>query len=569
VAKLELREYKYYKEDIDQYNPINLKKWIEELENKTPKTVSELEEFINKVDELCSKMSDIGSELYIKMTCDISDTKIRDDYTYFEENIVAYYSPKDFNFKKIISESPAFDEWAKTHGETGVLFKSLLIKDKEMFREENVPLHTKESSLGVEYRSIIGSTIINFNGEEKTLPEMEVFLEDSDRQVRESAWRASNNKILEHKETLNKLFDKLYDLRINIAKNAGFSNYRDYVHKEKGRFSYTVSDIYNFHDAVESEMLPLIKSLNKKRCEKLKIETLKPWDTKVSLDGIILKPVEKLEELIPKTIKIMEKTDIEFGRDFSSMNDTNLLDLFGRKNKAPGAYSQELYKYGASFIFMNAVGTQSDLNTLAHEIGHACHEFAQKTNKYTSFLELPMEAAELASMAMEMISMPHWRECYQEETIYNKVRLDHIENALKFFPWCMTVDSFQHKIYTDSPDAVSRETAFTEIMTRYSDAVGVDWTGLDKEKGTRWMRQLHIFEMPFYYIEYGIAQLGALAVYREYKKDAKKAVENYKRFLAKGYQVPLAKLYKEAGIELKFTKEYIRDLVSFIKDEIL
>lgn len=569
MAKLELREYKYYKDDIDQYNPENLKKWVKDLENEKPTTVSELEEFISKVDELCYKIGDIGATLYIKMTCDTSDTKIRDDYTYFEENITAYYSPKDFNFKKIISESPAFDEWAKTHEETGLLFKSLLIKDKEMFREENVPLYTKESALGVEYRSIIGGTTINFNGEEKTFPEMEVFLEDSDRQVRESAWRASNNKILEHKDKLNDLFDKLYDLRVNIAKNAGFSNYRDYVHKDKGRFSYTVSDIYDFHDAVESEILPLIKSLNKKRCDSLKIESLRPWDTKVSLDGITLKPVESLDLLIPKTIKIMEKTDPEFGQNFSSMNDTNLLDLFGRKNKAPGGYSYPLYKYGASFIFMNAVGTQSDLNTITHEVGHACHEFAQKNHKYTSFLSLPMEAAELASMAMEMVTLPHWRECYQEDKIYNKVRLDHIENALKFFPWCMTVDSFQHKIYTDSPDAMSREVAFLDIMTRYSDSIGVDWSGLENEKAVRWMRQLHIFELPFYYIEYAIAQLGALAIYREYKKDAKKAVNNYKKFLAKGYQVPLTKLYKEAGIELKFTKEYIRDLVSFIKDEIL
>ena len=569
MAKLELRKYKYYNEEIDQYNPVNLKKWIEELESETPKTVSELEEFINKVDEIYYKINDTGATLYIKMTCDTSDIKIRDDYTYFEENIVAYYSPKDFNFKKIISESPAFDEWSKTHGETGELFKALLIKDKEIFREENVPLHTKESALGVEYRSIIGSSIINFNGDEKTFPEMEVFLEDSDREVRETAWRASNNKILEHKDKLNDLFDNLYELRVSIAKNAGFSNYRDYIYKEKGRFSYTVEDTYAFHDAIESEMLPLIKSLNKKRSDALKIDTLRPWDTKVSLDGIVLKPVKTLEELIPKAIKIMEKTDPEFGRNISSMNETNLLDLLGRKNKAPGAYSYPLYKYGASFIFMNAVGTQSDLNTIAHEIGHACHEFAQKNHKYTSFLDLPMEAAELASMAMEMISMPHWRECYQEETIYNKVRIDHIESALTFFPWCMTVDSFQHKVYTDSPDASSREKAFTEIMTRYSDAVGVDWTGLHNEKSARWMKQLHIFEMPFYYIEYGIAQLGALAIYREHKKDAKKAVENYKRFLAKGYQVPLAQLYKEAGIELKFTKEYIRDLVSFIKDEIL
>ena len=566
--KLPIRKNNYFQGDINPHDLSLLKIWVEELEKKAPKTVAELDRFLNKVEELNHKIRDTGGEIYIKMTCDTADKEIVKDYTAFQQNISAYFAPKDFAFKNIILNSPALNDWIAEHGKTGTLLERILKNDRDLFREENVALGIKESELDVEYRSITGSMTVEFNGEEKTLPEMAIFLKDKDRSVRESAWRARSEKMLSHKEELNTLFDKLYVLRQEMAKNAGFDNYRDYMHQAKGRFSYTVKDVHDFHDAVESEIMPLIAELNQKRKDTLKVDTLKPWDMGVSLDGKLLKPVKNAEDLIPKHIIMMQKTDPLFGENFSAMNDTKLLDLFNRKNKAPGGYSYPLYKYGASFIFMNAVGLHSDLTTLVHEIGHAMHEFAQADHKYTSLLDLPMEAAELASMSMEMISMDHWNECYTDAEDFRKAKYDQIEGALKFFPWCMTVDSFQQKIYTDSGTAELREKAFMDIMDRFSNKAGLDWSGLERERAIQWLFQLHIFEIPFYYIEYGIAQLGALAVYREYKKNPQLAVENYKKFLNVGHQVPLADIYKTAGIELKFTKEYIRELVQFIREEL-
>ncbi len=558
----------YFQGEINPHDLTSLKQWVEELEKNKPQSLEELELFLAKLDELNHKINDTGANIYIKMTCDTADTNIANDYQAFQANIVAYYAPKDFAFKNIILDSPALKEWVEKHDKAGILLEKILRNDNDLFREENVPLGTEESALGVEYRSIVGGMTVLFKGEEKTLPEMAIYLKDSCPAVREEAWRVRSEKMIDHKDELNKLFDKLYKIRIEIAKNAGFDNYRDYVHQAKGRFSYTVEDIHSFHDAVESEMMPLIAELNQKRKKKLDLDKLKPWDMGVSLDGKILKPVEKPEDLIPKHITMMNNVDPLFGENFTAMQDTELLDLFNRKNKAPGGYSYPLNKYGASFIFMNAVGLHSDLTTLVHEIGHAMHEFAQAEIPYTSFSGLPMEAAELASMSMEMISMDQWKECYTDPADFKKAKYDQIEGALKFFPWCMTVDSFQQRIYTDSGTRELREQAFLDVMARFSDRAGLDWSGLDKEKAVQWLFQLHIFEIPFYYIEYGIAQLGALAVYREYKKNPKKAIAHYKKFLHQGHQVPLADLYKEAGIELKFTREYIKDLVDFIKEEL-
>lgn len=566
--KLQEKHSKYFDGIINPHDLTNLKKWVQQLEQQNPQTVDELEEFIQQVDSLNHKLRDTAAEIYIKMTCDTADKKIAEEYTAFQQNISAYYAPKDNIFKKIILDSPALNEWVKSHGKTGALLEKILKNDKELFREENVELGIQENELGVEYRSISGSMTVQFQGEEKTMPEMAIYLKNEDRSTREAAWRVRSEKMLSHKNELNDLFDKLYALREEIAKNVGYKNYRDFAHQAKGRFSYSVQDVLDFHDAVESEMLPLIAELNQDRKNKLGLQTLKPWDMSVSLDGKILKPVENPDDLIPKHISMMSKIDKEFGDNFTSMKDTNLLDLFNRKNKAPGGYSYPLYKYGASFIFMNAVGLHSDLTTLVHEIGHAMHEFAQGDHSYTSLLDLPMEAAELASMSMEMLSMDHWNECYTNKEDFRKARYDQIEGALRFFPWCMIVDGFQQRIYTDCGTAQQREQAFIEIMERFSAKAGIDWSGLENEKAIQWLFQLHIFEVPFYYIEYGIAQLGALAVYREYKKNPQLAVENYKKFLHLGHQVSLADLYQAAGIELKFTKEYIRDLVSFIREEL-
>ncbi|MGL4560918.1 MAG: M3 family oligoendopeptidase, partial [Brevinema sp.] len=500
--KLSTKPSVFFEGTIDPYDISLLESWVTKLEQEQPNTLEELELFLQKIDELNHKINDTGAEIYIKSTCDTSDKKILEDYQAFQQNIIGYYAAKDFSFKKIMLASQALPVWIQKHDQTGVLLDKLIRNSYDLFREENIPLSIEESALGLEYRTIVGGMTVHFQDEEKTMPELAVYLQDSDRSIREAAWRTRSEKMHAHKEELNALFDKLFTIRQQIAHNAGFKNFRDYAHQAKNRFSYTIEDIHAFHDAVQEEMMPLIAELNQKRKQTLNLDRLRPWDMAVSLDGKILKPVADPADLIPKHISMMTKTDPLFGQNFTSMRDTDLLDLFNRKNKAPGGYSYPLSKYGASFIFMNAVGMHSDLTTLVHEIGHAMHEFAQSNHQYTSLLGLPMEAAELASMSMEMLTMDHWKECYTDPADFKKAKYDQIAGALKFFPWCMIVDKFQQKIYTNADTAEKREKAFLEIMTQFSDKAGLDWSGLEREKAIQWLFQLHIFEVPFYYIEY-------------------------------------------------------------------
>lgn len=566
--KLSIRTERYFPEALDVEDISNLKRWTDELEKESLDSPEQITIFLEKVDELSHKIADFGGEIYIAMSRNTADKTLAAQYSAFQENIVAYYAQKAFNFKSKFLDSPACAEWVRQHDGMGALLHKILEKDHAIFREENIPLAVKETELSMEYRTISGGMTVDFRGEEKTLPEMMVFLKEKDRNTREQAWKLRSEKMLEHHQELNMLFDRLYNLRQEIARNAGFSNYRDYMHTAKGRFSYTVDDVFAFHDAVEHEMLPLITEFNNHRKQTLNLDTLRPWDLAVSLDGKILKPVANPADLAPKGVEILMQVDAQFGQNFQSMDDSNLLDLLNRKNKAPGGYSYPLYKYGASFIFMNAVGIHSDLTTLVHEAGHAMHEFARANHPYTSLLDLPMESAELASMSMEMFTMPHWNICYTDPADFKKAKKGQLEDALRFFPWCMTVDGFQQAIYTQNADAAAREQIFINLSDRFSASTGVDWSGLETFRKIQWMFQLHIFEVPFYYIEYGIAQLGALALYRSFRRQPKQAIQAYKHFLNAGTKKSLTDVYKTAGIELNFSREYVREIVDFVREEL-
>ena len=565
--KLQPRTPQFYKGEINPYDLSNLNQWTDELKVFPLDTPAQLEEFVTRINELAHLLKDSLAEIYTKMTCHTDDKELEKKHAAFHQNVIAAFAPIDFELKKRVLAAPCLEAWSKESPDTRNLLVKWLKKDVDFFREENIPLATKESEYGVKYRSITGGMTVTFQGEEKTLPELGVYLKNADRSVRESAWRTRINKMLEHKQELNDLFDKLVELRQQMASNTGYANYRDYAHPLKGRFSYSVQDVLNFQEAVEEEIVPLIKELNDHRKKELGLTELRPWDLAVSPDGRMLKPVPDPSQLADKGIEILLATDKWTGDNFASMKESGLLDLVNRKNKAPGGYSYPLYKYGASFIFMNAVGIHSDLTTLVHEAGHAMHEFAAANLPYTGVLDLNMEAAELASMSMEMLSMPHWNLAYNAED-HKKSMRDQLEDVVRFFPWCVTVDGFQQHIYTDAPDAASREKAFVDLSRRFSGATGINWDGLDAERAAMWLFQLHIFEVPFYYIEYGIAQLGALAVYRKYKQNPQKALEDYKAFLHLGSTRPLEHLYKTAGIELKFTKSYLKEIANFVREEL-
>jgi oligoendopeptidase F len=561
--KIEKKPRKYFKKEINLNSWDEVKGELEKLLNEDINSVEDLLSFLEKWSELDSILSEEMAWRYIKMTCDTKEENSK-AFNEFYANIVSPAQEYDFLLKKKFYDSPFRNE---LKGESYEHMNRLISRDIEIFRKENLPLMVKEQELSSKYGEIISKITVKYDGEEKTLSQMGIYLKNPDRKVREEAWRLINNAVLEHHEELEKLFDELKEIRIQIAKNSGYDNYRDYMHDAKRRFDFKPEDLYEFHNAVEKAVVPALTKLNEERREKLGLESLRPWDTEVDVDGKILKPFEKEEEFVEKAIKILSKVDRNFAENLEKMKNTGFLDLINRKGKAPGGYNYPLSETGAAFIFMNAVGIHSDVRTLLHESGHAQHTFYSKDIPISHLKDFPSEIAELASMSMELLTLEYLDEYYSDPEDLKKAKREQLEGTLKILPWVMIVDAFQHWIYLNpnhTPE--ERDDYFASLMDRFN--TGIDWKGLNKEKRIRWLRQLHIFEVPFYYIEYAMSQLGAIAVYKNYKENGKKAIEQYKEFLSSGYKYPVKKLYEIAGIKFDFSEKYISELVEFIMNEI-
>lgn len=563
IEKFDKRKRKYFPDDFTPENKKQLKDTFEDLVKFELKTKEDVLIFLEKWSELADIIGEEYAWKYINMTRFADNPDYQKEFNNYYSNIISLTMQYEFKLKKKFYDSPLrkeLDEESFGH------LNKIIANAIEIFREENVPLAVKESQLSNKYGELISKIYINFRGQDKTFSQMNVFLKDPDRAVREEAWRLKYQKLKENADTLDNLFDQLREIREKEAKNAGFTNYRDYKHIEKGRFSYSVEDILKFHDAVEKEVIPFVEERNRIRKKKLSLDTVRPWDTAVETDGKQLKPFSNINELIENSVKILSEVEKEFGENLMRMKVSEFLDLENRKGKAPGGYNFGLPERGSSFIFMNAVGLNSDVRTLLHESGHAMHShFTSRINIYY-YKDYPMEVAELASMTMELLTADKLRYFYPEESDFKKSKRELIEGTLTFLPWCMTVDAFQHWVYTTPHNSKERRSHFKSLMEKFSG--GVDWTGLEDIEEILWMQQLHIFEVPFYYIEYGMAQLGALAIYRNFKANPKKAVEDYKNFLKLGYTKPVPELYRAAGIEFNFSSDYIKGLVDFVKKEL-
>jgi oligoendopeptidase F len=443
----------------------------------------------------------------------------------------------------------------------------------EIFREENVPLKAEVEKLGAEYQKIAGAFTAEWEGEELPLPRLRPFMLDPDRAIREKAWRLHRKPYVEKRDQLTKLFGNQYALRQEIARNAGFANFRDYMHVEKHRFDYTPEDCYAFHRAVEERVVPAVARVLDRRREAMGLEALRPWDLGADpLGRPALRPFQSADEFIERGVSVFDRVDPVLGGYFKTMQTEGLLDLQSRKGKAPGGYMTDLPRRKRPLIFMNAAGVADDLVTLVHEAGHSFQGFEQFGNELLFCQRWPgMEMAEVGSMAMELLSAPYWSRSaggYYDDEEYRRARIDHLEGILLFFPHCATVDAFQHWIYTDpaGSDADARDAAWLDLRRRFER--GVDYSGLTAEWTARWYQQLHIFEVPFYYIEYGIAQLGALQVWRNAMRDQAAAVAAYREALGLGSTRPLPELYQAAGIKLAFDAATIGELVELVETEL-
>lgn len=450
-----------------------------------------------------------------------------------------------------------------------VQFLRRLRNDADLFREANVPIQAQLQTLANDYSKITGTMTVTLNGEELTLPQAEQTGLDSDRTVREEGWHAVQNRWLQSRADLDALYLQMLPLRRQLAQNAGLPNYRAYMWRSLKRFDYTPADSLAFGAAIEAEVVPLAQKILDARRQSLGLDTLRPWDLNIDPAGQpSLKPFADVAELEAVTAQIFSKVDPDLGRDFEKIRD-GFLDLDSRKGKAPGGYCAFFPKTGLPYIFMNAVGTDSDVRTLLHEGGHAFHGLASSAAQPLLWNRgAPMEFNEVASMAMELLALPYLGKdsggFYTEEQAH-RARREQLEKIVLFLPYMAVVDGFQHWVYAEAPEnvtAADMDAEWGKLWTRFMG--GVDWSGLDAERVSGWHRKLHIFTVPFYYVEYGLAQLGALQVWRNALENQAEAVKNYRAALALGNTRPLPDLYAAAGARLAFDRETVGELAQLV-----
>ncbi len=566
TADIKKTPHKYLPADFILTNWAGLEPMFIELTNRTIDSKEELENWLQDLSELEAFISEDACWRQIKMTCDTTDKSLEEAFTYFCMEIQPQMQPYADALNKKLIASPFTEALEKAEYFT---YLRSVKKSIDLFRTENIPLQAELSVLQQQYGTIAGKMTIEMNGQEYTLQQAAQFLENEDRAVREEAYKKIQERRLQDKDVMHELFTSLIQKRHQVAVNAGFENYRDYKFVELGRFDYTKEDCFQFHEAVKLHVLPLIDKIYARKKQKLGLDVLKPWDTEAEPTGTKpLRPFTDGKDLYEKSVACFEQLNPFFAECLRKMNELKHFDLESRKGKAPGGYNCPLAESGAPFIFMNAAGQMSDVTTMVHEGGHAIHSFLAHPLSLSAFKEYPMEIAEVASMAMELFTMNHWQSFFDNDTDLNRAKEHQLERTITIFPWIAIIDKFQHWVYENPNHTIEERTNnWTAILKEFS-TNSIDYTGLDMYRAIGWQRQLHLFEVPFYYIEYGIAQLGAIGMWMQYQKNPNQALENYMNALALGGTKTLPELYQTAGLEFNFSPNYVKHLMDFTNEEL-
>ncbi len=550
--------------DLDASDWPKTEGYFKALLERPVNTPADLEKWLRDRSELEASVNETRANLYIDMTCHTDDQAIKSRYMNFIENIEPKLKPMVFALDRKYSALLVRKSLDRKRFE--VLDRNIEV-DVALFREENIPLETELDKLETTYQEICAQMTCTFDGKEQTLPQMGRYLELTDRAMRESSWRAVADRRLTDADRISGIYDQMIALRHTVAVNAGFPNFRDFMFKRMHRFDYTPQHCFAFHEACEKVVVPLLRKLNRERAEALHLEPLRPWDLAVDVKGRApMRPFETAEQLVDGCDRIFEKVDPSLGAMFKRLRQPGCLDLDSRKGKAPGGYQYNRDRKREPFIFMNAAGLQRDVDTMLHEGGHAFHSMLSEGDPLVWYRHAPMEFAEVASMSMELLAHPYREEFYQGADKARAVR-NHLESVITVLPWIATIDAFQHWVYTNPTHTREQRAAFWRSLTdRFGPAVS--YAGLEKYRDVGWQRQLHLFGVPFYYIEYGIAQLGALQLYVNYKKDRSKAVESYKKGLALGGSRPLPELFSAAGLTFDFGPATVSNLMSEIERDL-
>jgi len=544
----------------------SLEPYLEDLKNRELDSKEALEQWMKDVSEVEAVIGEDAAWRQIKMTLDTTDKEVEEAFTYFCMEIEPKMKPYFFELNKKLLACAYTKDLDK---DTYFPYLRSVQNAVELYREENVPLEAEMSVLAQQYGVISGKMSITYEDKEYTLQQAAKFLQSSDRAVREAVFTKVAERRMQDIDELNELFNKLLVLRQKVAENAGFENYRDFKFKALGRFDYTPEDCFAFHDAVREHIMPLQKMLTEHRRQRLGLDKMRPWDGSAEPVGTEpLQPFETGAELSEKSTQVFSKLRSYFSSCLHTMTDMKRLDLESRKGKAPGGYNCPLPETGVPFIFMNAAGTMGDLITMMHEGGHAVHSFLSHTLPLSSLKEYPMEIAELASMSMELFSMEHWDVFFKDEDELKRAQLEELERVISVLPWIATIDKYQHWLYTHPGHTNEERTAeWIKILDEFSNGL-TDWSGFEDYRSVFWQKQLHLYEVPFYYIEYGIAQLGAIAMWRQYRENKEQAMDNYMKALSLGYTKTLPQLYEAAGIQFNFSPAYVSELGQFVKERL-
>jgi len=548
---------------VTEWNEIE--PFFNDLLNRKISSKEELEKWFLDRSELEAILSEDMAWRYIRMTCDTENEELREKYIFFVQEIQPKIAPLSHKLNETALQNSCLEQLDNTG--YNIMIRGLK-KEFEIFRKENIPLFTELETESQKYGQISGAMTVRIDGKEMTLQQAAVLLQSTDRKLREEVYNKISNRRLQDNGKLDKLYSKLISLRHQVGKNADFDNYRDYMFDAMGRFDYTPRDCFAFHRSIATEVVPLLDQLSGKRKKTMGLDILRPWDKAVDPSGNpALKPFDSSEELVDRTIECFKRLDPYLGDCLTIMRQMGHLDLDSRKGKAPGGYNYPLAEIGVPFIFMNATSTLRDMVTILHEGGHAVHSFLTRDLELNEFKNTPAEVAELASMSMELISMEHWNLFFEDDEELKRAKREHLEQIIETLPWVATIDKFQHWIY-ENPDHAKedRKAAWNEIFNTFSDNI-TDWSHLSENKDYLWQKQLHLYEVPFYYIEYGMAQLGAIAIWKNFKEDPHKGLEGYINALKLGYTKSIPQVYAAANIKFDFSKKYINQLISLVRDE--
>ena len=543
----------------------SLEPYFKDLFEREINSKQVLEKWLQDASELEAVVSEEANWRQIRMTCDTENKELENAFTFFVMEIQPPIQSYADKLNRKLIENTFTKEL-----DPGKYFTYLrnIKKSIELFREENIPLNSELGVMAQQYGVIAGKMTVQVEDKEYTLQQAAKFLENPNRSLREEVYRKINERRLQDRDELNKLFTLLIQKRNQVALNAGFSNYRDFRFKELGRFDYTKEDCYQFHEAVKQNVMPLVNEIYKKKRAKLNVDSLRPWDIEAEPAGVTpLNPFKTASELLQKTLSCLDEVNPFFADCLRRMDKMQRLDLESRKGKAPGGYNCPLPETGAPFIFMSAAGQMGDVTTIIHEGGHAVHSFLTHSLPLTGFKEYPMEIAEVASMGMELFSMDYWDVFFDNKNELKRAKEYQLERVITIFPWIAIIDKFQHWLYENPTHTEDqRASNWIKILNEFS-SPAIDFSGLDDYRRYSWQRQLHLYEVPFYYIEYGIAQLGAIGLWMQFKKNKETALNNYIQALSFGGTKTLPGLFEAAGIKFDFSPVYVSELMSFVQDE--